>query len=181
MIHPIGEPKPGMVIRYLADHPEVLGSLAAGFKAQWSAHFADQSVDAIKMGFANCCRDNGLPISLVAMVGPAFGGTASLRPESGTVSPTLGPWLTHLYVDPPLRNQGIGTALIHAVEGEAIRHGFAELYAATARAAELFERLGWNLVEVVEHQGDRVNVLRKPLKHGYGLGKNSAGSGPPMD
>jgi GNAT superfamily N-acetyltransferase len=97
------------------------------------------------------------------MVGPAFAGTASLREESGTVCPDLGPWLTHLYVDPPIRNRGIGTSLIRAIETEAVRHGFTALHAATARASRVFERLGWTVVDVVEYQGDRVHVLRTTL------------------
>lgn len=164
MIHPPGESGERVAISYLADHPEVLGNLAAGFKAQWAVHFADQSLDAIKVGFANCCREEGLPLALVAMVDQAFAGTASLRQESGTVCPGIGPWLTHLYVEPSFRNQGIGTTLIRAVEGEAIRNGFGELYAATARAAAIFERSGWQMIEVVEYQGDRVCVLHTSLE-----------------
>lgn len=163
MIHPAGESGPAVQISYLADHPEVLGNLAAGFKAQWSTHFADQTLEAIKMGFANCCREDGLPLALVAMVGQSFAGTASLRQESGTVCPGVGPWLTHLYVEPSFRSQGIGTTLIRAIEAEAIRNGFTELHAATTRAAAVFERSGWTLVEVIEYQGDRVNVLRTSL------------------
>lgn len=164
MIHPSGQPQQGVEISYLADHPEVLGSLAAGFKAQWSAHFADQTLEAIKMGFAKCCREQGLPLALVAMIGQSFAGTASLRRESGTVCPGVGPWLTHLYVEPSLRRQGIGTTLIHAVEAEAIRNGFGKLHAATTRAAAVFEQSGWTMLEVVEYQGDRVSVLHKTLE-----------------
>lgn len=163
MIHPFGGPGQPVEISYLADHPEVLGNLAAGFKAQWATHFADQPVEAIKMGFANCCREKGIPLALVAMVGDSFAGTASLREESGTVCPGIGPWLTHLYVEPAFRNQGIGTSLIRAVEAEAIRNGFAELHAATARAAPVFERLGWKMIEVVEYHADRVFVLHTGL------------------
>ena len=164
MIQPLGGPENEVEISYLADHPEVLGDLAAGFKAQWASHFADQPLDAIKMGFANCCREKGVPCALVAMVEGTFAGTASLRPESGTVCPGKGPWLTHLYVDPAFRNQGIGTRLIRAVEAEARRNGFAELHAATARAAPVFERSGWQKIEVVEYQGDRVSVFRTELQ-----------------
>lgn len=163
MIHSSDKSGNGVEISYLADHPEVLGDLAAGFKAQWASHFADQPVDAIKMGFANCCREKGIPCALVAMVEGSFAGTASLRPESGTVCPEKGPWLTHLYVDPGFRNQGIGTTLIRAIEAEARRNGFTELHAATARAAPVFERSGWQMVEVVEYHGDRVCVLRTQL------------------
>lgn len=161
MIQPSG--RPSIEISYLADHPEVLGSLAAGFKAQWAAHFADQPIEAIKLGFANCCRDQGLPLALVALIGPSFAGTASLRQESGTVCPGLGPWLTHLYVEPAHRRQGIGTTLIHAIEAEAIRNGFGELHAATTRAAAVFERSGWRRLDVIEYHADRVWVLRKIL------------------
>ena len=62
-----------------------------------------------------------------------------------------------------MRSQGIGAALIRAVEGEAVRHGFSELFAATARAAEVFERSGWTVLDVVDYNGDRVSVLRKEL------------------
>ena len=164
MIQPLGGPENKVEISYLADHPEVLGDLAAGFKAQWASHFADQPLEAIKMGFANCCREKGVPCALVAMVEGTFAGTASLRPESGTVCPGKGPWLTHLYVTPAFRNQGIGTRLIRAVEAEATRNGFAELHAATARAAPVFERSGWQKIEVVEYQGDRVSVFRTELQ-----------------
>jgi GNAT superfamily N-acetyltransferase len=164
MIQPLGGPENKVEISYLADHPEVLGDLAAGFKAQWASHFADQPLDAIKMGFANCCREKGVPCALVAMVEGTFAGTASLRPESGTVCPGKGPWLTHLYVDPAFRNLGIGTRLIRAVAAEARRNGFAELHAATARAAPVFERSGWQKIEVVEYQGDRVSVFRTELQ-----------------
>ena len=168
MIHPTGHAKNGVQIGYLTDHPEVLGELAAGFKAQWSRHFADQPVDAIKMGFANCCREKGIPCALVAMVDGSFAGTASLRPESGTVCPGKGPWLTHLYVDPEFRRQGIGTALIRAVESEARRNGFMELHAATARAAAVFQRAGWQMLEIVDYQGDRVCVFHTAIHPGPG-------------
>ena len=164
MIHPPGGSPHPIEISYLADHPEVLGNLAAGFKSQWATHFADQPVEAIKMGFANCCREKGIPLALVAMVGETFAGTASLREESGTVCPGIGPWLTHLYVEPAFRNQGVGTTLIRAVEAEAVRNGFTELHAATARAAPLFERLGWKMIDVVEYHVDRVSVLRTGLE-----------------
>jgi GNAT superfamily N-acetyltransferase len=163
MIHPAGAPRSPVEISYLADHPEVLGSLAAGFKAQWATHFADQPIEAIKMGFANCCRERGLPLALVALIDRTFAGTASLRQESGTVCPGMGPWLTHLFVDPGHRHRGVGRTLIRAVEAEAIRHGFTTLHAATSRAEAVFQHAGWKVIDVVDHQGDRVSVLRKEL------------------
>ena len=170
MIHPGDAPESRVTISYLADHPEVLGSLAAGFKNQWAAHFEGQPLDAIKMGFANSCREQGLPLALVAIVGDSFAGTASLRQESGSVYPGVGPWLTHLYVEPQFRNQGIGTSLIRAVEAEAMRNGFSELHAATTRAAAVFQRAGWMMIEAVDYQGDLVNVLWKGLQPRTGNG-----------
>jgi GNAT superfamily N-acetyltransferase len=153
----------GVRIDYLADHPEVLGDIAAGFKSQWAHHFAGQPLEAIKVGFAACCREEGLPLALVCMDENTFLGTATLRGESGTMMPDVGPWLTHLYVPPVARGRGVGTRLIRAIEAEALRHGFSQVYAVTAQAAALFQRLGWSVLQQVEYQGDPVTVLRRDL------------------
>jgi GNAT superfamily N-acetyltransferase len=154
-------------IEYLRDHPEVLNGLAAGFKAQWPAHFADQPIEAIKLDFVSCCREKELPLALVALEDRVFCGTATLRTDS-KIRPQFAPWLAQLYVPPERRRQGIGTALIRAIETEAVRHGFDCLYAATARAAPLFDRLGWTKVELFDYQGDEVTVLRTKVVESNG-------------
>ncbi len=164
LIQPPQSPVPEVEISHLADHPEVLGDLAQGFKAQWPVYFADQPIAAIKMGFADRCRDEGLPLALVAMVGLSFAGTVTLSAESSTVCREFTPWLTHLYVDPAWRNRGIGRQLIRAVEDLAAGQGFTQLHAVTIRAAELFERCGWEVLQVAEHHGDTVTVVRKSLR-----------------
>jgi GNAT superfamily N-acetyltransferase len=154
-----------MRITYMADHPEAVPHLAAGFKAQWGIYFSRRSVEAIAADFEEyLCRD-GLPLSLVALDDADRAlGTATLRTDSITSRPSLGPWLAAFYVAPDRRNAGVGTRLVRAVEWEARRLGYTELYAGTSRAATLFARLsGWTAVERLAYHGEDVTIFRCDL------------------
>jgi GNAT superfamily N-acetyltransferase len=151
-----------MRVTYLADHPEAVPYLAAGFKAQWDAYFSHRSVEEIAADFELCLHRDRLPLALVALDDTDRAlGTATLRPDSITSRPSLGPWLAAFYVAPDRRNAGVGTQLVRAVEGEARRLGVGELYAGTSRAATLFARLaGWTAVERLAYYGEDVTIFR---------------------
>jgi N-acetylglutamate synthase-like GNAT family acetyltransferase len=76
---------------------------------------------------------------------------------SATVA--LSPLARHL----DLRRQGIGRELIQGLEAEARRLDHRSLYASTGTSASLLERCGWQLVEHVEHDGQRLGVFEKTL------------------
>ena len=154
-----------MRVMHLADHPEAVPYLAAGFKAQWGAHFSQRSVEEIAADFEGCLHRDRLPLALVALDDADRAvGTATLRNDSITSRPSLGPWLTALYVAPDRRNAGVGTRLIRTAEGEARRLGFAEVYAGTSRAATLFARLSSSTaVERLTYHGEDVTILRCDL------------------
>jgi GNAT superfamily N-acetyltransferase len=57
----------------------------------------------------------------VAFDGPALFGSATLVQYDFSDRPNLEAWLINLYVTPSMPRQGIGTALVSAVEEEARR------------------------------------------------------------
>jgi GNAT superfamily N-acetyltransferase len=91
-------------------------------------------------------------------------GTATLSYDSISTRPHLGPWLTAFYVRPELRGRGIGRKLVAAIEAAAQRLGFKRLYAGSGRAASLFERAGWHMLERLSYHGEEIAILRRDLQ-----------------
>ncbi|MBT5919509.1 MAG: GNAT family N-acetyltransferase, partial [Alphaproteobacteria bacterium] len=86
-----------------------------------------------------------LPICLLAIdQNEHVIGTASLKEDSVGSSPGTGPWLAAVLVKENLRGQGIGTALVIAIEHEAVRLGFRSIWSSTDTAGHILERQGWN-------------------------------------
>ena len=113
----------------------------------------------------DAARHDELPIGMVAIDDGPPVGTVVLRRTPVVGHGQLGPWVTTLWVKPESRNRGFGSALVEAVESEARRLGFAELFCAADPPALLLARRGWR-----ETEGD-VATLRDPVSiYRLGLG-----------
>lgn len=152
-----------MLIAPLADHPDAIPALAAGFHAEWRDHYGARTPADIEADFAPSLQRDAIPIALVALRDGIAVGTATLRADSITTHPHLGPWLAAFWVHPAARGEGIGRRLIAAIEREARRLGHSRLYAGSGRAAPLFERAGWRVLERVPYHGERIAILRREL------------------
>lgn len=154
----------GVTIGYLADHPDALPILAEAFRAESPEYFRDRSVaDLVDQLLRPTLQRDALPLALIAHVDGTVAGTAALRAESITTHRHLTPWLAALHVLPAFRGRGLGENLIRAIEGEATRLGLASLYAGSGRAALLFERLGWQVLEWITYHGAPLAILRREL------------------
>jgi GNAT superfamily N-acetyltransferase len=151
-------------IAYLADHADQVVALAAALHAQDREYYGARTPADVAADLALSLQREALPLALIALRDGVFLGTATLRHDSITTHAHLGPWLAAFYVRPELRGRGIGATLVEAIEAAARRLGFAQLYAGSARAASLFERAGWQVLEHVSYHGEQIAILRRDLR-----------------
>ncbi|MDH3253609.1 MAG: GNAT family N-acetyltransferase [Acidobacteriota bacterium] len=157
-----------MHIDYLAEHVELVPSIAQWQLGEWGHLTDSDSLDArIAMLNDRLNRDR-VPLVLVALSGSAPIGTVSLLDNDLAARPQLRPWLAQLFVPEELRRQGIGTALVHRGIEEAWKLDFDHLYSVTWDHESLAKSSGWELVEHVDTAGKRAAVMRISRRVGHG-------------
>lgn len=131
-------------ISHLSAVPEMLTTLERWFVQEWSPWYGPDGQGDAKSDLAACRDPNVLPICLIALDRDnRLLGTASLKSESVGSELSVGPWLAAVLVDTIHQGKGIGTALVKAIEGEAVRLGIASIYTSTDTGTGILERCGW--------------------------------------
>ena len=151
-------------IVHLLETPGVMPTLVAWFIAEWTPWYGPDGAGDAAADLAACDSRNALPICLVAL-GPdgELLGTAALKSESVGSELGVGPWLAAFLVGAAHRRQGVGTALVAAIETEARRLGFPAVYTSTDAAERLLQRLGWDAIGGTESLRGPIAVYRKDL------------------
>jgi predicted N-acetyltransferase YhbS len=76
----------------------------------------------------------------------------------------VGPWLAGLVVRADWRSQGVGAALVRAIEDQAYRNGLAELFLYTYDTERFYRGLGWTLREsFADRRGERCALMVRAL------------------
>jgi len=147
----------------LVDHPELLPKLVEWFEAEWEPYYGADGPGDARADLAESMNRDALPICLVALdVDGALAGTISLKGASIS-HPELGPWGAALLVGSGKRGRGVGTTLVAALEGEALRLGFERLYMSTDAANAIVERRGWLPIDIAESLRGTITVYELEL------------------
>ena len=104
-----------------------------------------------------------LPQTLVLLADAEPVGTASLAAQDLEERPDLTPWLAGVVVAPAWRGRGLAGRLIAAVETLAAASGHHTLWLYTGAAERVYARAGWRRVEIVQHRGAPVVLMRREL------------------
>ena len=145
-------------IDYLAENAELIPLLAQWHHAEWPLASAPLVEDRIEL-IRNRLGRREMPTTLVAVRDANPLGFVSLVSNNMDSHPELFPWLASLYVPPPLRRQGIGTALVKAILEEAQALPVRHLYLFTPSQNAFYERLGWHVIFHENYHGENVTVM----------------------
>lgn len=148
-------------IKYLADCPEVIPTLASWTFNEWGQQYKMESVTVQLELFADRVNRDKIPLALVAFLDSQPVGTASLKVREMTTHTHLLYWLGAVYVVEQFRNRGIGAALISRATNKAHDLGVETLYLHTPDKAGLYLRLGWQEIERSIYYDHEVVIMKK--------------------
>ena len=152
-----------MQIEPLASHPEVLPQLQVWFELQWPDYYGTAERGSAEQDLRIYSNRKGLPYGVVAFRDGLVCGVAALKADSIASHAHLSPWAAAGLVRRELRRQGIGEQLVLALERHARTLGFSRIYSGTSTADALLQRIGWQLLERVDHEGQALRIYEKAL------------------
>jgi GNAT superfamily N-acetyltransferase len=148
--------------RLAADEP------ASDLVARWrhDAFFADmgaafeETLEAQRLWLA---QPSDYEIALLAEVASEPAGCCLFVREEIDAKHDLTPWLASLYVAPPFRKQGVGGALVRAIEQHARKVGCGTLHLYTVTAEPFYAGLGWVTQERFAWHGEPMILMTRAL------------------
>jgi GNAT superfamily N-acetyltransferase len=150
-------------IELLTNHRDAIPTLAQWFYEEWSHFRPGWTVRDFENSLAGFANTDKIPLALVALEEEELIGAVCLDPHDMETRMDLSPWLAGLYVKQAWRNHGVGTSLVHAIEGKAAELGVPGLYLYTADSERFYARLGWTLREPIIYHGRTVSIMQKTL------------------
>jgi GNAT superfamily N-acetyltransferase len=150
-------------IGYLVDHPEALPTLEKLFQSEWVAYYGPAGPGNAQQDLVAYSNRGQLPVGVVAFLGSMPCGVAALKADSISTHKHLTPWIGGGMVVPQFRRHGIGARLVSVLEDVARNLGFTTVYSGTSTANSLLIREGWQLLEVVQYDGNAVSIYEKAL------------------
>ena len=155
-----------MDIEYLADHSDVIPTIAQWAYKEWAYLHPERTYAEVERLIAEGSNKEDMPISLVAMFAGKVIGWAVLKASDFKERPNLSPWLGGLYIEKQHRRKGVGTRLVGEIEGLSARRGVRKLFLVTDDAEEFYCDLGWSVRERTESKGVSVVVMEKDIAAG---------------
>ena len=154
---------PDVRIGYLVDHPEALPTLERLFESEWASYYGAGGRGNAHQDLIAYSNRGQLPVGLVAFLDSEPCGVAALKADSISTHKHFTPWIAGGMVAPQFRRNGIGARLVSALEDVARNLGFTTVYSGTSTANSLLIHEGWQLMEVVQYDGEAVSIYEKAL------------------
>jgi GNAT superfamily N-acetyltransferase len=144
----------------IRDCPGHVAAVAGWVHREWWSRSA-VSHEGLTEWVRGCVAGSGFPAVLVAVSEGQAIGSVFLHPTEAPDRPAYTPYVGALYVDAPHRSQGVGRALVRALEQHAAGLGYRALYlnAMPARTS-FYQAIGWRVVETA-YGPHGLNVMRR--------------------
>lgn len=159
--------------KYLAHCEQHLGVVAEWQQAEFGYLNPSITVDDRRIRLQEPLQSRALPLTIVAISEDGVAvGAATLASRTLTHA-HLSPWLSTVVVPLQFRGHGIGSALSLRLAAQARNLGFETLYLFTPNNASLYQRIGWETIDVADINGLPVTVMSRST-----IGLDGAACGP---
>ena len=129
-----------MNIALLADHIDVLPTLADWYRKEWEPYYGVDGPGDALADLESRCNKDALPVGLIAIEGNQVQGVAALDLDEAT---NLTPSVVGLLVGIEYRGQGVAARLLESATNLAERLGYGRLYISTTILGDHLLRKGW--------------------------------------
>lgn len=141
-----------LTVEPLSHRRELMPLVGDWLRSEWPNWYGTDGPGDLARDVEGFAADpTALPVGLVAFRDGVPVGFGALKQESIASHQHLSPWAAAGFVLPAHRRHGIGAALLRALVRHGADLGFGRIYCATATAASLLERSGWQLQEEIVH------------------------------
>ena len=150
-------------IGLLADHPEVIETLARWFTEEWGSN-PQHSIGSITALLNQRLNRDQPPMALIGFTNDQVVASASLKIRELEQLPQYEHWLGSVYVRPEKRGLGFGKQITQAAIQQAHNIGIAELYLYTnLNLQDFYAELGWQSIQKIQRNGRSVTIMRHQL------------------
>lgn len=126
-------------------------------------HGSARTLEEDVAGLRSLLTDGVADTALVARVDGVPVGSVLLVQHELEPAHDLTPWLAGLVVADRYRRQGVGMALVRALERLAAARDVGTLYLYTWEARAFYAALGWETVETFEQDGETTMLMSRGL------------------
>jgi N-acetylglutamate synthase and related acetyltransferases len=148
-----------MTIEYLADHLDLLPTLAQWQHDEWGYIRPGDTVEARMTRIDAGCERDRIPLTVVAVEDGQLRGSASLIDHDMDTRLELFPWLASVIVAPEFRRRGIGAQLVRRIMSEAHKLEVPLLYLYTVHSENFYAGLGWTVMERTAYHEQNVVIM----------------------
>ena len=168
-----GEPKNhnsefSIELDLLINHPSLVPIVARWWFEEWGHFQPDGRVDDWIADIHSALSHDEVPVYVIAFRGDNVVGAAVLKNhEMRDKFPDKRYWLGNVYVDAAWRGHGIAAKLVREIIRIATEKRIPALHLQTLHPdGGLYARLGWQPLDHVQHHGNEVCVMVRPIAGG---------------
>lgn len=154
-----------MKLEYLADHPELLPTVAQWYFEEWGYLSEEKTLEQDIQRLQIYQNKDKVPLMLLAIQDGELLGAAQLKFREMSIYPEKEHWVGGVYVAEAHRGKGIARQILVALIAIAKSLKIETLYLQTEHLdGGLYGRMGWMPIEQVNYRGIDVLVMKKSIK-----------------
>lgn len=153
-----------MKLEYLADHPELLPTVAQWYFEEWGYLSEGKTLEQDIQRLQIYLNKDKVPLMLLAIQDGELLGAAQLKFREMSIYPEKEHWVGGVYVAEAHRGKGIARQILLALIAIAKSLKIETLYLQTEHLnGGLYGRMGWTPIEQVNYRGIDVLVMEKSI------------------